>query len=59
MIIYAAVRDIDGEDLPSPMSVRPTKEDVQEYCDWIKKMTPEWDALYPVVRITRFQCKEI
>ena len=59
MLVWAAVRDVDGEEIPSKQSVRGLEKDVIEYCDWVKKHTPEWDKKYPVVRITRFRCVEV
>ena len=59
MLVYAAIRDVDGEELPSPMSIASAKRDVEKHCQEVRRTTPEWDKEYPVVRIARFQCKEI
>ena len=59
MLIFAAIRMVDGEELPWSPSARMHKDETVAVCDRTRRMTPEWDASYPVVRIARFQCKEI
>ena len=59
MVIYAAVRNIDGEEIPSKLSVGPNPAAVEAYCNDVRKLSPNWDRKYPVVRIAKFQAREI